>query len=944
MTVQQPWPGSKCQMSEVQKYAGDLEYWEIFDVLKITDPGTDDSVTMTAGEDFVVWSSHDRLIRTGDEVGEVNWVIDGVTLDGTVELYVGIDPEWSFDLPDIGGWGTPVSYTTIGDRLVVPLPEEYRTVEFLRGNLDGPLLRVKVTSGTLTAFSLYLQTEPPDGLKVRTGYSWSDYEAPPLVQKQADIATGHAGAGYHDTMLLSRTDALDALLDGFGNDEPPLAPPTTPPYRYSRGARISPGGSGSSFSYERCISEASGSGAWVDVGYVVNFWTEKPTLRERPAWFAGGTGTTDFLVNRDWEKVDSGFGISSYGEWAPGADTVAIDWANAGVTVTHTSGSLTDGPLGTNIGFASGELIPSTAGAWTGEFTWPPPLGGATVNVQHEDLVDGYFVHDFGVPGSGTDFTVTAIGDQAMGVHPTQPDLTGAGVDWQNWNFGVQGSIKYQMPSFRYRVPTFEASADAIIPEPEGPGLLPGVDPAVPASSSDTGDYVYEGDVGTGTTPPLLWFLYKKWAFLGDSIVVYGQGLGDTQAELNGVLKLGPGLDYPIVADVTPSVTEWTLNAAGDHAYDGTGVIFPGTTIAPPVVDMEVQTVEFVVPPGMTLTEPTEMHVYVTNDNGTSNMLTLMLYPMVDLDMEAGDPLLLTMASGMGVFARAEDDAFEQRYSLLSPAYALTGRRPERAPEYLTDAAGDFTLTIGAPTTGLDDPVDITLPLLLRYRPLDSKVEPRPDLGTGMSVWNSNEGSTMDLKFHVDSAPFVDDETTVDSRNGEILRPAMVFPGDAWAETTNGFAVGPRLTVAMVVTVYPDAQPRSYLLSSFVSGAPDPDTFPLEVYVIGDEVRFVIGTKLQAVKIAPGYVGRRPIIVAFSIDPSICRTAVVSDRPKITLTRHAPLTSAGLKLYFGRSNDAGNLQMATMDVLDLGLDITFAGPERFWTVLNRLDSAYGVMK
>ena len=399
------------------------------------------------------------------------------------------------------------------------------------------------------------------------------------------------------------------------------------------------------------------------------------------------------------------------------------------------------------------------------------------------------------------------------------------------------------------------------------------------------------------------------------------------------------------MADIVPTVTNWRLNAASDHAYDGTGVIYPGTDVAPPRVDVEVQTVEFIVPSTLPLAGPTECHIYVTNDNGMSNMLTLMVYPMVDLNMKSADPLLLTSSSAMGVFSHSASDAtIEQRYSLPTTAYALVGRIPERPPTLLTNAVADMVFTAGAPTSGLDDPVDVAVPMQLRYRPVETALESRPDLGTGASVWNSVESSSMDLKYLVDSAPYVDDTTTVSSRNGDLVRPAMVFPGDAWMETTNGFATGPHFTIALTATVYADPQPRSYLLSSFVSGAVDPDTYPVEVYVEGDQISCAIGQKIVSTKIAPGYIGRRPIIIVIAMEPRLVRVGFVSDTAYVRYASHLPLNTAGLKLYLGRSNDAGDLKMATMDVLDLSLDTDSAGLQRFWQIVNSLDGAYGVMK
>jgi hypothetical protein len=99
------------------------------------------------------------------------------------------------------------------------------------------------------------------------------------------------------------------------------------------------------------------------------------------------------------------------------------------------------------------------------------------------------------------------------------------------------------------------------------------------------------------------------------------------------------------------------------------------------------------------------------------------------------------------------------------------------------------------------------------------------------------------------------------------------------------------------------------------------------------------------VRIARGYIGQRPIIVGLSMSSSLMQMAVVSDKATISQLSHPPLNSGGFKLYLGRCNDAGNLQMATMDILDMGVDnVTPPASPRLWSIINRLDGIYGVMK
>ncbi|HEY5787513.1 MAG TPA: hypothetical protein VIT65_22335 [Microlunatus sp.] len=928
------------------------------------------SVTTVAGNSFTIGSYYTGWFLEETDVAVVSWVLElGAATAGTFHLHSGLDPDWNYSAAvcteDLG------EHTVSGGQTFVSPPTSITTADLL-AEMEEPTLLFEQIAGSSQIIQVKMRVWPvggPRGAWTEAPEPTTTYAFAAVYKRLGDgYITGNGGMttaelvwdehGYDDASAISQGRAQTDLASENGSAREwqyagetiassQSSTNTTP---YFNTGTLAHGYRGSTQ-----ISDAPGL-LWAHPENHVS-----PVLPDSsgydPREIYDEDNNTSWVTTLDGSPVVGQFAgwtgdlLFSYtGFWSSRFPDEMI-YPTAPAVLAQSPGSESD------------------VGAWTGarwQGTYRFVVGGAQTAISSGTPdIYGQYWHPTPIPIFGGEMVwLTARPPGITNVAVPDPDfypfaiLDGnTGTNMYDYAVHAQAGVKAGPNGLRYNISFepllyFEPALDWEEAE----------EPFLGSSSADTGEYVYEGDVGTGVAPPILWFVYQKWGFLGQHFVAYGEGLGDNQPELNGKFYLGPGTitAYPSLGDSQPTLVEWAFYPAGPNAYDGSQVMFPGTSVAPPVVDVEHQIIEFIVPTSITLTEPTEFHIYVINDNGMSNALSLMLYPMIDLDMESGEPILMTITAGMGehgldlpaegptlMLASVGDPipTLEQRYSLIEFPYALTGRVPERAPIYLTSAEPAFELTGGAPSTGLDDPVNVALPMALRYRPLDSKITARPDLGTGMSVWDSNESSSMDWKFNVASAPYVDADNVISSRNGELVRPAMVFPGDAWAETTASFAAGPRLTVLMAVTIYPDPQPRSFILSSFISGAPDPDTFPFGVYIEGDQVSFVVGTKHQVVRIASGYLGQRPVIIGVSMSAEAMRMAVVSDKASIVQVTHLPLTASGFRLYLGRNNDAGNLQMATMDVLDLGVDhVTPAGPDRFWSIINRLDGIYGVMK
>jgi hypothetical protein len=854
---------------------------------------------------------------------ETRWVIEVRGGSGTLRLHAGVDPNWDYDntalaTQDLGVFAVAGPSTIVSPPLTVVDHSGLAAqndavivwVECLTGSVDVKQVKMRVwpTAGVAGAWvdgPTWTQSRSASILGMVSGKFASSFDTP-FTGMPVEVPATAAQAHAMDN--LQAQSGVDVVAWGFNYGGHGSVGVSTIPF--------ADGGTGEVVYYGASATYQDG----------IAYLSASEPLQFTPApGVAGGVDPNEIALE--------GTVRSS-----------AADPSQPRATFTGWTGSITGTHQGED-GFGVVSFI---------TLTGPPPF------VSVAQLFQKVWVYETGGAGA----TVPANGSASIPVFGGRDiAITARPSFWESWlstgledgGGGAQvttssGSVSYTVAYSGYQY--FDPLAIGAAVELFGD------------STPNAGEYVYEGDVGAGGVPPILWFNYKKWGFLGQHFVAYGQGLGATQPALDGKFYLGPGDTYPVPADFRPPLVAWQLNAASDHAYDGSGVIFPGTDIAPPRVDSEVQTIEFIVPSDLVLTAPTEYHVYVVNVNGTSNALPFMLYPMVDVDMDGGEPLLMTAAAGMGehgldipedtpAFFASVSAAIsavpvpylKQRYSRMQVPYQLTGRVPERAPAYLTSAQPAFTLTGGRLTNGLDDPVSVKLPMALRYRPLESKITARPDLGTDVSVWQSNESSPMDWRFNNATAPFVDTVNEISSRNGDLLRPAMVFAGNAWAESTTSFPAGPKVSVVMAVTVYPDAQARSYLLSSFVSGAPDPDAFPFGVYIEGDKIFFEVGVKQQVVRIARGYIGQRPIIVGLSMSSSLMQMAVVSDKATISQLSHPPLNSGGFKLYLGRCNDAGNLQMATMDILDMGVDnVTPPASPRLWSIINRLDGIYGVMK
>ncbi|WP_076260889.1 hypothetical protein [Intrasporangium flavum] len=473
MTV--AWPGEQLALYDVVVEAGPLDpYGDLYYALDVRE-SADTTVTVNAGDQFYLYSDIPRLAIPGDVLGECNWIIDVTAGAASVTVETGFDPDWSYSPPF--GWAPTAVSSLVAGRAVVPLPAGDRSFERL-WNDGAPLLRVTVISGSATLRAAWLQVEPPDGLKVLDGWTWSTWTEPGLVPAKADAGNGNAGAGVTIPDDADPNHAMDAVRhDGSATRGSSLAPPGTAPYSYmslgpTDGDLFATAATATGYDRSGAVlSSPPESYADLNIGYSNGYWRERPTLRQLPPEFSL------LKRGRDWVPINpSDFTWTGSVEFDPDGHTVGIRWADIYLDVVAAGGGSDE--ISGNIGYATGILLAPVSG-WTGSFgSWPPPLGAQVVDLPapHAPDIDPLLPM---TPAPGSDWTITAYTDMAVGAYPVNDE-------WQQWDVRPHGGslgtaiyIWHQMPDYRYRVPVFVPSPDAVGREPQFFVRIDGIDRAV---------------------------------------------------------------------------------------------------------------------------------------------------------------------------------------------------------------------------------------------------------------------------------------------------------------------------------------------------------------------------------------------------------------------------------------------------------------------------------
>lgn len=470
------------------------------------------------------------------------------------------------------------------------------------------------------------------------------------------------------------------------------------------------------------------------------------------------------------------------------------------------------------------------------------------------------------------------------------------------------------------------------------------------------GEYMHE-NVFIGTPVPHLWFAYLAYGFPNDHIYVWGQGLGTLQTEYNAIMRIH---DVNTDTDTNLTIFDWSVNPAGADAYTAARQIFAGSGEAsPPVVTQEADVVEVIIPTGVATETAVIDLIFAVTTGGESNRIEFLLYPQIPWDMAVSDVASRGLSSVRLVPDKSAADPVPLLYAAYTVQPVVIGYGMlEDVPDHLVSTSSTFTFDSGSSSADLEDPVGTPVPLGARWRPLTASVVSHPEIGTGVSLWEPLSGSENYWRIDNGTDPYVDEAYVVATRNGDLVRPAMIFPGDAWCYTTDPVpAVSSRasFTFYAVVTISANQTENGntdgVVLSSYVPGGQPGGTYPFSLVLDDAYLRLNIGIvsnwNLRAL-IPQGYLGARPVIVMLTIAPDPDDTAatpaligslsVLSDRLRRASATIQEVADTS-QLWLGRDDVAG--EESRIVVYDAGLGSALTAAQEA-ALLSDLDGAYGV--
>lgn len=154
--------------------------------------------------------------------------------------------------------------------------------------------------------------------------------------------------------------------------------------------------------------------------------------------------------------------------------------------------------------------------------------------------------------------------------------------------------------------------------------------------TSQAVEYVYEGDVNDLTPIPHVWFAYKKYGFVNDQILIYGQGFGALQSQYNAqpALDWGPDFTKP---DIQLGAQNWVIQPSTADSFGPNRRIYAGSNdFDPPFSNVETDIFTITVPASGLPTEvqgPQNDFIYVVTTGGTSNKVAFLFYPTIPVLM-----------------------------------------------------------------------------------------------------------------------------------------------------------------------------------------------------------------------------------------------------------------------------------------------------------------------
>jgi hypothetical protein len=493
---------------------------------------------------------------------------------------------------------------------------------------------------------------------------------------------------------------------------------------------------------------------------------------------------------------------------------------------------------------------------------------------------------------------------------------------------------------------------------------------------SDVREYVYESEVDTSVPVPHVWFTYQPQGSAGDKVKLYGYGLGHVidQYGADTWVDYGPVFTTDNVA---AGVDDWEDVAPGPDAYTAVRRIWPGSLTVPPVVTMSVEVITIIMPTAIAPTpDQGAQHdlVYVIHSGGTSNRVPWLCYPSIPVKM-AMPPTAISTNGGLRVGADPPGVfSIPQPWTLIVPEpYIIAGGRAERRP-----LMGAISKTVAhaksySTTENLDEALDVQI-AGWRWLPDQARIAAHPERGTGVSLWWPSTGGLevvpgtsipMAWSMYADTAGYVDPQYVLESRQGDLIRPAFVLPGEtsnssgarvpgAWLELTPTIATGPAFTLAFAAVLHPGVNGRTGLVASFVPGGEAVGKQALKMSLTFNVLTTMIGGVMNRTVLRT--IAGRAVIVVISIGatPLIVKGKNQGNGRILILDHgttqqrsftHPPMTAAGQKLYLGREADMGSVDTtAHMDLLEIVLRYSASSSAQMWDLANRMDSIYGVVK
>lgn len=215
--------GESVGLADVASLAGAVTDGPLYNGVETRDDGL--SVTVSAGDSFILMVYGTTYLTDADVVGGLKWVLRA-SGSGTLDLADAHDPDWW-----TGATFTSLPSLTISDGTLTDYAFDattsLRDAPLLDGNAGGEAiqLRVTVTSGSITLDKIRLQIEPVGGI---AGH-WSDWfqaGAYPIDSQNVELGESDQDTwgltAYQNPVGVGATGALaDVAWRNTNNSNPP---------------------------------------------------------------------------------------------------------------------------------------------------------------------------------------------------------------------------------------------------------------------------------------------------------------------------------------------------------------------------------------------------------------------------------------------------------------------------------------------------------------------------------------------------------------------------------------------------------------------------------------------------------------------------------------------------------------------------------------------------